>query len=322
MPNFFFRDDWEEVNETLFSQKQGKHIRDQKVTTIARVKNLRNYMEKIVNSKKEKLQHLKDGEELEVCLDLDAGGGRVVAVWFLNENSETLKIHPFLLFEGHDVRNNLEISLGGLTEQIRQIDKANVSIDGKLLKIKIYGLFDLCALNTVIGKQNHSATYFCAWTNCKLDHIRNHKNVEHTESNCKDIIFLTMDDYLKNITHHSIEHLPERKSGKQFGNTIGREEKHGTEEEEGRGNPPPIGRRSGGKSPPGGNSPPFGTTWWGGKPPPGGISLPLIKKEMTYRGGIPYPLKRRSRKLRKLSLYVQNLCFTLISHPTTSVLKR
>ena len=63
----------------FFSQKQGKHIRDQKVTTIARVKNLRNYMEKIANSKKEKLQHLKDGEELEVCLDLDAGGGRVVA---------------------------------------------------------------------------------------------------------------------------------------------------------------------------------------------------------------------------------------------------
>ena len=104
---------------------------------------------------------------------------------------------------------------------------------------------------------------------------------------------------------------------------LGREEKHGTEEEEGRGNPPPIGRRSGGKSPPGGNSPPFGTTWWGGrKSPPGGIFLPLKKTEMTYRGGIPYPLKRRSRKLRKLSLYVQNLCFTLISHPTTSVLKR
>ena len=77
-----------------------------------------------------------------------------------------------------------------------------------------------------------------------------------------------------------------------------------------------------GEIPPGGEFPPFGTTWWGGKSPPGGISLPLIKKEMTYRGGIPYPLKRRSRKLRKLSLYVQNLCFTLNSHPTTSVLKR
>ena len=118
---FFFRDDWEEVNETLFSQKQGKHIRDQKETTIARVKNLRNYMEKIANSKKEKLQHLKDGEELEVCLDLDAGGGSWKSgrrVWFLNENSETLKIHPFLLFEGHDVRNNLEISLGGLTNAL------------------------------------------------------------------------------------------------------------------------------------------------------------------------------------------------------------
>ena len=249
---------------------------------------------RVSNSIQPKLQHLKDGEELEVCLDLDAGGGRVVAEFgFLNENSQTPKIHPFLLFEGHNVRNNLEISLGGLTEQIRQTDKANVSIDGKLLKIKIYGLVDLCALNTVIGKQNHSATYFCAWTNCKLDHIRNHKNVEHTESNNQSEL-----------------------------RGLRREEKHGTEEEGGRGNPPPIGRRSGGKSPPGGNSPPFGTTWWGGKSLPGGISLPLIKKEMTYRGGIPYPLKRRSRKLRKLSLYVQNLCFTLNSHPTTSVLKR
>ena len=78
--NLFFRDDWEEVNETLFSQKQGKHIRDQKVTTIARVKNLRNYMEKIANSIQPKLQHLKDGEELEVCLDLDAKSG--CRVWF------------------------------------------------------------------------------------------------------------------------------------------------------------------------------------------------------------------------------------------------
>ena len=49
------------------------------MTTIARVKNLRNYVEKIANSIQPKLQHLKDGEELEVCLDLDAGGGRVVA---------------------------------------------------------------------------------------------------------------------------------------------------------------------------------------------------------------------------------------------------
>ena len=296
--NLFFRDDWEEVNETLFSQKQGKHIRDQKVTTIARVKNLRNYMEKIANSIQPKLQHLKDGEELEVCLDLDAGGGRVVAEFgFLNENSETLKIHPFLLFEGHNVRNNLEISLGGLTEQIRQIDKANVSIDGKLLKIKIYGLVDLCALNTVIGKQNHSATYFCAWTNCKLDHIRNHKNVEHTESNCKDIIFLTMDDYLKNITHHSIEHLPERKSGKQFGNTIGREEKHGTEEEEGRGNPPPIGRRSGGKSPPGGEFPPLWDNMVGGEIPPGGDFPTPYKERNDLQGGNSLPPEKKITKV-------------------------
>lgn len=88
-------------------------------------------MEKIANSKKEKLQHLKDGEELEVCLDLDAGGGSWKSgrrVWFLNENSETLKIHPFLLFEGHDVRNNLEISLGGLTNALNFLYQKWISL--------------------------------------------------------------------------------------------------------------------------------------------------------------------------------------------------
>ena len=110
--------------------------------------------------------------------------------------------------------------MGGLTEQIRNLDKARVNINGKALNIKLYGLFDLCALNAVVGKQNHSSTYFDAWTSCRIDHIRNHKNVEHTESNCKEIVFLTMEDYEKNITHHSIEQVPESESGKLFGSTV------------------------------------------------------------------------------------------------------
>ena len=148
---------------------------------------------KIANSKKDTLEDLNNGDDIDICLDLDAGGGRVVAEFgILSEKSETLKIHPILIYQGTDVRQNLEICLGGLTEQIRNLEKSIVKINGKSLKIKLYGLFDLCALNTVVGKQNHSSTYFCAWTSCKLEHIRNHKNVAHTESTCKEIMFLTI----------------------------------------------------------------------------------------------------------------------------------
>ena len=216
-----FREDWDETKETLYTHKQGKNVRDQKETTILKVKNMKSYIEKMANSKQDNLKHLKNGDQIEICLDLDAGGGRVVAEFgILSEKAETQQIHPFLIYEGTDVRQNLEITLGGLTEQIRNLDKATVNIDGKSLEIKLYGLFDLCALNAVVGKQNHSSTYFCAWTSCQLDHIRNHKNVEHTESNCKEIVFLTMEDYVKNITHHSIEKVPESESGKLFGSTV------------------------------------------------------------------------------------------------------
>ena len=73
-----FREDWEETKETLYTQKQGKHTRDQKETTILRVKDLKSYIEKMASSKTD-LKDLNDGEEIEICLDLDAGGGRVVA---------------------------------------------------------------------------------------------------------------------------------------------------------------------------------------------------------------------------------------------------
>ena len=216
-----FRKDWDETKETLYSHKQGKNVRDQRETTILKVNNLKSYIEKIANSKRDTLKHLNDRDDIEICLDLDAGGGRVVAEFgILSEKAETQKIHPILIYEGTDIRQNLEISLGGLTEQIRNLDKATVNINGKELKIKLYGLFDLCALNGVVGKQNHSSTFFCAWTSCRLDHIRNHKNREHTESNCKEIVFLTMEDYVKNITHHSIQNLPESESGKLFGSTV------------------------------------------------------------------------------------------------------
>ena len=218
---FIYREDWEDSENYLFTQKQGKNARNQKKTTILRVKNLKQYIEKVANAKGDNLKHLNSGDNLEVCLDLDAGGGRVVAEFgILNEKSETQKIHPILIFKGSDIRPNLEIALGPLTEQIRILDKAKVTVAGKHLNIKVFGLFDLCALNAVVGKQGNSATYFCAWTNCRLDHIRNHTNKEHNEKNCKEVIFLSMEDYVKNITHHSVEKLPEKATGKLFGSVI------------------------------------------------------------------------------------------------------
>ena len=50
-----------------------------KKTAILKVKNLKQYIEKVANSKANSLKHLNSGDNLEVCLDLDAGGGRVVA---------------------------------------------------------------------------------------------------------------------------------------------------------------------------------------------------------------------------------------------------
>ena len=47
-------------------------------------------IEKMASSKTD-LKHLNDGDEIVICLDLDAGGGRAVAEFgILNEESETL----------------------------------------------------------------------------------------------------------------------------------------------------------------------------------------------------------------------------------------
>ena len=45
---------------TLYTQKQGKHARDQKETTVLKVKCLRDYIEKIASAKKNNLKHLND----------------------------------------------------------------------------------------------------------------------------------------------------------------------------------------------------------------------------------------------------------------------
>ena len=81
-------------------------------------------------------------------------------------------------------------------------------------------MFDLCALNCILGKQNHSATFFDAWTVCRTDHIRNHNKNIHTPQSCKEVNFLSLETLDNFYTRHSIESIPTRATGLHFGNVI------------------------------------------------------------------------------------------------------
>ena len=88
------------------------------------------------------------------------------------------------------------------------------------MKIHQFGLFDLAALNAILGKQNHSSTFFDAWTDVRLSHIRKHDGDTHTPDVCKDIKFLSLEDLDKFYTHHSVEGLASRCKGVHFGSAI------------------------------------------------------------------------------------------------------
>ena len=72
----------------------------------------------------------------------------------------------------------------------------------------------MCALNTILGKQNHSATFFDAWTDCTLEHLRKHSGHIHRSETCKEIKFLSLEDLEHHLTQHSLNNLPQRKTGR------------------------------------------------------------------------------------------------------------
>ena len=164
-----------------------------------------------------------DKSILPVCIDADAGGGRFVASFtFLNRKDETVKLHPFLMFEGSDCRKNMEITLGEFTETISKLEGTKVEIDGKEYVTELYCLLDLCAINCLIGKQNHSSIFPCAWTNVDKNHLQNHKNKAHTEVECEDIRFVSMKDFEINIAHHTVQRGGHdmSKTGKNHGSIV------------------------------------------------------------------------------------------------------
>ena len=214
------RDDWEASEHDLYIHKQGNSVNEKKKTTVFTVRNMKTYIEKHAESEKDNLKHLKDMEEIMVCYDGDGGGGRFVCEFaFLNNIDRKVKLHPILIYEGTDTRPNLEVTLGKLTPQIKKLEGEIIIVGGRRLKIHQVGVFDLSALNTILGKQGHSATFFDAWTDVRLSHIRNHSGNSHTRDNCKDINFLSLEDFDKFYTHHSVETLASSSAAK-FGSIV------------------------------------------------------------------------------------------------------
>ena len=200
------KEDWKTTEIKMYKNKQDKNKRLAQENTVLIVENLFEYIVKIAEGESEDID--LSMSYLPVCFDGDAGGGRFVATFaFLNRKDRSIVLHPILLFEGSDCRANLELTLSEFTESVRQMEGKNVVIINVEVKIKLYGLFDLAALNTIVGKQNHSSTYPCAWTNVSKQHLNseNHKNSGHTLSNCKSIQFLSINDFESQITHHAVE---------------------------------------------------------------------------------------------------------------------
>ena len=135
----------------------------------------------------------------------------------MNRYDGEVKLHPFVLYEGSNTRQNLELTLGIYTEPIRDMEGKEVTVGGELVKIKLFALFDLSALNSIIGKQNHAASYPCAWTTVSKDHLSSkyHAGKPHNEKDCKDIRFLNERDYETNLTHHIV-----RQEGKKSAKNV------------------------------------------------------------------------------------------------------
>ena len=86
------------------------------------------------------------------------------------------------MFEGTDNRENMQKTLGQLTQQIQLLDGLKIKISDRTeIQIKHYCLLlDLCALNKILGKQNHSATYPDAWTDVTKVHLSYERHTSHT----------------------------------------------------------------------------------------------------------------------------------------------
>ena len=112
------KDDWEINYHDLYRNKIGKNADKKQRTCVLNVKDLKTYIQKLAVAEKDNLKNLSDGDELQICWDADAGGGRFVGEFtFINNLDRKVILHPFLIY----VRANLEVTLGRLTKQFKNL---------------------------------------------------------------------------------------------------------------------------------------------------------------------------------------------------------
>ena len=117
------RDDWDSEYHDLYIHKTGNNVNEKKKTCVFSVKELRSYIQKNAKAERENLAHLKDGRF--VC-----------EFAFINNIDRKITLHPFLIYEGTDCRENLEVTLGKLTPQFKQIEGELIVVDSPTIFIE------------------------------------------------------------------------------------------------------------------------------------------------------------------------------------------
>ena len=221
-------DDYNKETKLIHKNKQGDKKAEVKETEVTIVKDLVKFVSKVVEAESNFLENVA---KIEGAVSVDAGGKRVVSEFtILNRNDNKVKPHIIVLFEGTDNYHNLNVTVGTLRDQIKQLNKSKIKVNDKFVEFNMKTIVDGSALSTLMGKQGASATALCTWTNVTLEHLRNHKKKNHTPTNCPEIKYLTKDDYRENLLNNAVEVSKRGKQqgreayktkGKHHGNVIG-----------------------------------------------------------------------------------------------------
>ena len=115
---------------------------------------------------------MDDGSKLiEIAFSGDAGGGSMKHSFsLLNHKDNKLIQHMWCYYEAGDTEQNSIKVYSEFSEIMEEMNDAKIVVDGELLTIRQYGIYDLKEQDTILGKQGSTSTQPCA--KCKV--LRTH----------------------------------------------------------------------------------------------------------------------------------------------------
>ena len=194
--------DYKQDIKLIHQNKQGDKKAETKSAEVTMVRNLSEFVQKVVKAESEFLKHVT---QVEGAVSVDAGRKRVISEHtLLNRKDKKVKPHSIVLFDGTDNYHYLSVTIETLRDQIKDLNNSTIKVHNKFVRFKMKTIVDGIALSTIIGQQGASASAPCPWTNVTINHLRNHENNNHTPENCPDIKFLTNDDFRENLNGNVI----------------------------------------------------------------------------------------------------------------------